>query len=120
MAKRKRTPSGGRGKSLGPSMGGGMAKRLQDLQQEMIDTQAALGEETIEVSSGGGVVTVVMTGHQKLTKITIDPEVVDPEDVEMLQDLIMAAVNEAVEKSQEMAAERLEGLTGGLNIPGLF
>ena len=61
-----------------------------------------------------------MTGQQKLTGITIDPEVVDPDDVEMLQDLIIAAVNEAIEKSQNLASERLEGLTGGLNLPGLF
>ena len=121
MAKRKRTIGAGLGKTIGAGLGaGGMAKRLQELQQEMADTQAALGEETIEVSAGGGVVTVVMTGHQKVTEITIDPEVVNPEEVELLQDLIMAAVNEAVEKSQQMAAQRLEGLTGGLKIPGLF
>ena len=121
MAKRKRK-SGGLGKSLGGALGGagGMAKRLQDLQQQMVDAQEALGDETIEVSVGGGVVTVEMTGHQKVTRIDIDPEVVDPEDIEILQDLIVAAVNEAVDKSQAMAAERLEGLTGGLSIPGLF
>ncbi len=121
MAKRKKKRSGGLGQSLGGALGGGgMAKKLQDLQQQMVDTQAALADETIDISVGGGVVTVEMTGHQKLTKITIDPDVVDPEDVEMLQDLIVAAVNEAVDKSQAMAAEQLEGLTGGLNIPGLL
>jgi len=122
MAKRKRkSSSGGLGKSLGGlGGGGGMAKKLQDLQQQMVDTQAALGDEKIEVSVGGGVVSVEMTGHQKLTNITIDPEVVNPEEVELLQDLIVAAVNEAVDKSQAMASERLEGLTGGLSIPGLF
>ena len=99
---------------------GGMAKRFQDLQQQMVDAQEALGDETVEVSVGGGVLSVEMTGHQKLTKVEIDPDVVDPEDVELLQDLIVAAVNEAVEKSQKLASERLEGLTGGLNIPGLF
>jgi DNA-binding YbaB/EbfC family protein len=119
MAKRKRQPGIG-GKSSGLDFGGGMAKRLQELQQEMVETQAALGEETVEISAGGGVITVEMTGHQKLTKITIAPEVVDPEEIDLLQDLIIAAVNEAVEKSQAMASERLEGLTGGLNIPGLF
>lgn len=123
MARRKRkTSGGGIGKSLGGALGGagGMAKRFQDLQQQMADAQEALGDETIEVSVGGGVLTVEMTGHQKLTKVEIDPDVVDPEDVELLQDLIVAAVNEAVDKSQQMASERLEGLTGGLNIPGLF
>lgn len=129
MARRKR-PSAGKPKFNfgggggapnigGSSGGGGMAQKLQELQQQMLDTQNALGDETIEVSSGGGVVVIEITGHQKVTNVTIDPEVVDPEDVEMLQDLIMAAINEAVEKSQSMASERLEGLTGGLNIPGL-
>lgn len=119
MAKRKRNR--GPARAL-PSFGGGggMAQKLQELQQQMVDTQAALGDETVEVTAGGGVITVEMTGHQKLTKITIDPEVVDPDDVEMLQDLIVAAVNEAVEKSQAMSSERLESLTGGLNLPGLF
>lgn len=105
-----------------PGSGGasGMAKQLQQLQQQMIDAQEALGDETVEVSVGGGVVSVVITGHQRVESIKIDPEVVNPEDVEMLQDLIVAAVNEAVEKSQAMAAERLQGLTGGMNLPGLF
>lgn len=123
MARRKRqSPGGGIGKSLGGALGGagGMAKRFQDLQQQMVEAQEALGDETVEVSVGGGVLTVEMTGHQKLTKVEIDPDVVDPEDVELLQDLIVAAVNEAVEKSQQLASERLEGLTGGMNIPGLF
>lgn len=122
MAKRKRTPGGP--KPAIPSFGGGgpggMAKKLQELQQQMQDTQEALGDETFEGTAGGGVVKVVMTGHQKVTGVTIDPEAVDPDDVEMLQDLILAAVNEAVEKSQETASERMGGLTGGLSIPGLF
>jgi len=123
MARRKRrVPGGSVGKSLGGALGGGggMAKKLQDLQQQMVDAQEALGDETVEVSVGGGVLTVEMTGHQKLTKVEIDPDVVDPEDVELLQDLIVAAINEAVDKSQQLASERLEGLTGGLSIPGLF
>ncbi len=118
MAKRKRRPGARPVPSFGG--GGGMAQKLQELQQQMADTQAALGDKTIEVTAGGGVITVEITGHQKINKITIDPEVIDPDDVEMLQDLIMAAVNEAIEKSQEMASGELEGLTGGLNIPGLF
>jgi len=98
-----------------------MLKQIQELQAEMLKTQEALGEETVEVSAGGGVVTVVMTGHQKLQAVRINPEVLDPDDVEMLQDLIVAAVNEAVERSQRMAAERMGQLTGGLGLPpGLF
>jgi DNA-binding YbaB/EbfC family protein len=79
-----------------------------------------LGNKTVEISAGGGAITVVMTGHQKLVSIKIDPEVVNPEDVEMLQDLIVAAVNEAVDASQNLAADQLGSITGGLNIPGLF
>jgi hypothetical protein len=97
-----------------------MRKLAQELQAEMLKAQEALGEETVEVSAGGGVVTVVMTGHQKLRSVKIDPEVLDPDDVEMLEDLIVAAVNEAVERSQQLAAERLGRLTGGLGLPGLM
>jgi len=98
---------------------GGVAQQLQRLQEEMLQAQDALGQETVEVSVGGGAVTVVMTGHQKVESVVIAPEAVDPEDVEMLQDLIVAAVNEAVERSQGLAADRMGTLTGGLNIPGL-
>jgi DNA-binding YbaB/EbfC family protein len=124
MAKRK---GKGKGFSLGggggaglPGGGKGLANQLQAMQQQMVEAQEALGDKTVEVSAGGGAITVVMTGHQKLQSITIDPEVVDPEDVEMLQDLILAAVNEAVEASQNLAADELGDITGGLNIPGLF
>jgi DNA-binding YbaB/EbfC family protein len=97
-----------------------MAQQLQKLQQDMLATQEALGDEVVEVTAGGGAIKVEITGHQRIQSITIDPEVVDPEDVEMLQDLIVAAVNEAIEKSQNLAAERLGGLTGGLGLPNLF
>ncbi len=100
-------------------LGGGMMQQIQQLQQDMVKTQEALGDEILEVTAGGGAITVVISGHQRLQAITIDPEVVDPEDVEMLQDLILAAVNEAIERSQELVATRLGSLTGGLNIPGL-
>lgn len=111
----------GKGKTKGmlPGMGGGMAAQLQKLQEDMMATQEALGEESVEVTAGGGAITISITGHQKVESIIIDPEVVDPEDVEMLQDLIVAAVNEAIEKSQGMASDRMGQLTGGLNIPGL-
>jgi DNA-binding YbaB/EbfC family protein len=127
MAKRKRkgkgfTLGGGGGSGSDPAGGakGGLAGQLQEMQQQMLEAQEALGDKTVEVSAGGGVITVVMTGHQKLQSITIDPEVVDPEDVEMLQDLIVAAINEAVEASQNLAADEIGSITGGLNIPGLL
>ena len=106
-------PGGSKGK-------GGLAGQLQSMQQQMLEAQEALGDKTVEISAGGGAITVVMTGHQKLEAITIDPEVVDPEDVEMLQDLILAAINEAVDASQNLAADELGSITGGLNIPGLL
>jgi len=125
MAKRK---GQGKGFSLGGGGGlglpggakGGLAGQLQAMQQQMLEAQEALGDKTVEVSTGGGVVTVVMTGHQKLQSIKINPEAVDPEDVEMLEDLILAAINEAVEASQGLAADEMSDITGGLNIPGLF
>lgn len=107
-------------KMPGGGGGGAMLQQLQKLQEEMVKTQEALGEETVTVTAGGGAITVVISGHQKIQSITINPEVVDPEDVEMLQDLVMAAVNEAIDKSQQLAAERLGALTGGLRIPGLM
>ena len=96
-----------------------MLQQLQKLQEEMVQTQEALGDETVTVTAGGGAITVVISGHQKIQSITIEPEVVDPDDVEMLQDLVMAAVNEAIDKSQQLAADQLGALTGGLSIPGL-
>ena len=87
---------------------------------EMLKAQEALSEETITVTAGGGAVTVVMTGQQRVESISIAPEVVDPDDVDMLEDLVTAAVNEALERSQELAAERMGALTGGLSIPGLM
>ncbi len=96
-----------------------MMGQLQKLQEEMAREQEKLGDETVEVTVGGGVVKAVMTGNQKLVSLTINPEAVDPEDVEMLQDMVVAAVNEAVERSQNMASERMNALTGSLNIPGL-
>jgi DNA-binding YbaB/EbfC family protein len=110
----------GKGMRMPKGVGGGMAQQLQKLQQQMLETQEALGDEVVEVTAGGGAITVAITGHQRVQSITIDPEVVDPEDVDMLQDLIVAAVNEAIEKSQNLAAERLSGVTGGLGLPGLF
>ena len=99
-------------------MGGGMLGQIQKLQQEMLKAQAQLADETLEVSAGGGAITIVVTGQQRVKSITLQPEVVDPNDLEMLQDLLVAAVNEAIERSQAYAAEKLQGLTGGLGLPG--
>lgn len=100
-------------------MGGGMLQQIQKLQEEMVKAQEELEQETVTVTAGGGAISITITGHQKVQSITIDPDVVDPEDVEMLQDLILAAVNEAIEASKQLAAERLGALTGGMNLPGL-
>jgi len=110
-----------RKKSFRPKGGpADIMRQVQKLQEEMLQAQEALAEETITATVGGGAVTVVMTGQQRVKSISIAPEVVDPDDVEMLEDLVTAAVNEALERSQELAAERLGALTGGLRIPGLM
>jgi hypothetical protein len=96
-----------------------MMKQAQKLQQKMMKTQAELATKTIEASAGGGMVKVIANGAQKIESIALEKEVVDPEDIEMLQDLILAAVNDALNKSQEMVSSEMSKLTGGLNIPGL-
>ncbi len=93
---------------------------MKQMQNRLMKMQEELAEETVEASSGGGVVKAVVTGQQKLVSIQIDPAAVDPDDVEMLQDLVVVAVNDALTKAQELAAQRLAGLTGGMKIPGLF
>ena len=96
-----------------------MMRQAQNLQKKMMKTQAELATKTIEASSGGGMVKVIANGAQKIESIVMEKEVVDPEDVEMLQDLVLAAVNDALNKSQEMVSAEMGKLTGGLNIPGL-
>jgi len=96
-----------------------MMRQAQELQAKLQRTQEELANETVEASSGGGAVTVVVTGHQEVKSVKISPEVVDAEDVEMLEDLVLSALNEAMRKSQELAASRLGALTGGLKLPGL-
>ena len=96
-----------------------MMQQAQKLQAKLAKAQEELGNITVEASSGGGAVTVVMNGHQKIQSIKISPEVVNPEDVELLEDMVLTAVSEAITKSQEAAAKHLGGLTGGLKIPGL-
>ncbi|MCK5350689.1 MAG: YbaB/EbfC family nucleoid-associated protein [Desulfobacula sp.] len=96
-----------------------MMKQAQTLQKKMLKTQAELATKTVEASSGGGMVKVIANGAQKIESIVLEKEVVDPQDIEMLQDLVLAAVNDALNKSQEMVSSEMGKLTGGLNIPGL-
>lgn len=98
---------------------GNLMKQAEKMQKDMMKMQEELEEKTVEATSGGGAVTVVVSGKKDLKEIKIKPEVVDPEDVEMLQDLIIAAVNEALRKAEEMASSEMKRITGG-GIPGLF
>jgi nucleoid-associated protein EbfC len=98
---------------------GNMMKQAQKLQSQMMKLQEELAEKTVESSSGGGMVSVVANGRQQIVSIKIENEVVDPDDVEMLQDLVLAAANDALAKAQEMVSSEMGKLTGGLNIPGL-
>ncbi|WP_134219527.1 MULTISPECIES: YbaB/EbfC family nucleoid-associated protein [Pelotomaculum] len=103
-------------------MGGNMnkmMKQVQKMQQDMMRLQEELANRTVESTAGGGVVRVTANGKNEITAIEIKPEAVDPEDVEMLQDLVLAAVNEALKKAQDMASQEMGRLTGGLKIPGL-
>lgn len=99
---------------------GDIMRQAQALQERMAKLQEEAAKKTIEASSGGGMVTVKVSGKQQLLSITLDPEIIKSGDIEMLQDLITAAVNEGLRKSQELMAEEMKGMTGGLNIPGLF
>jgi DNA-binding YbaB/EbfC family protein len=106
MAKGYNRPSGGGGS--------GMMAQLQRMQQQLAETQAALAEETVTATAGGGAIKVTMTGDQKCKTVEIDPELVKEADAEMLQDLVLSAVNLALEQSRELAADRLGPLAGGL------
>ena len=99
---------------------GNMMKQAQKLQSKMLRIQEELAEKTVESTAGGGMISVVANGRQQILSIKIDKEVVDPDDVEMLQDLILAAVNDALNKAQEMVAGEMGKLTGGFNIPGML
>lgn len=98
---------------------GKLMKQAQKLQSKMLKLQEEIADKTVEATSGGGMVKVVANGSQQILSIQIEKEVVDPEDVEMLQDLIIAAINDAIMKSQQMASEEMSKLTGGMNIPGM-
>ena len=95
-----------------------MMKQVQKMQADMMAAQESLKDETVEATAGGGMVTVTVTGDQVVKSITIDPQAVDPDDAEMLSDMVLAAVNEGLRKSQELAASKLGAVTGGLGGPG--
>lgn len=97
-----------------------MLRQAQQLQAKLAKAQEELGDLTVEATSGGGAVKVVIDGHQKIRSLEISPEVVDSEDIELLQDLVITAVNESITKSQELVSNHLGNLTGGISIPGLF
>ena len=97
-----------------------MMKQAQKLQAKMMKLQEEMAEKTVETAAGGGMVKVVANGRQQIVSVSIEKEVVDPDDVEMLQDLILAAVNDALAKSQEMVTAEMSKLTGGMNIPGIM
>ena len=97
-----------------------MMNQLQQMQKKMMQAQEELGNTNVEGSAGGGVITVTMNGHREIKAISISPDVVDPEDVEMLQDMLMAAIADASKKAEELSAAKMGPLTGGVNIPGLF
>ncbi len=99
---------------------GNVMKQAQKLQSKMLKLQEELAERTVETTAGGGMVKVVANGRQQIVSITIEKDVVDPEDVDMLQDLVMAAVNDALTKSQEMVSEEMSKLTGGFSLPGFM
>jgi DNA-binding YbaB/EbfC family protein len=106
-------------KGIGVNMNS-LMKQAQQMQKRMMEIQEELANRTVEATVGGGMVTVIANGQQEILSIKISPEVVDPEDVEMLEDLILAAVNEARRKSQELMTEEMSKITGGIKIPGLM
>jgi DNA-binding YbaB/EbfC family protein len=91
-----------------------MMAQFQQMQQDMATAQAALEQETVTVTAGGGAISIVISGHQRLQSIEIEPELLDAEEVEMLQDMLVAGINSAIEQSQAMSAERMEGITGNM------
>jgi len=106
---------------MNPKQQAKMMKQLQKMQREMAETQEQLAEETVEATAGGGMVTAVASGDGDLKELRIDPEAVDPDDVEMLQDLVVAAVSEALRSAHELAEQRMGAVTAGMpNMPGMF
>jgi hypothetical protein len=99
---------------------GNLVKQAQQMQQRMLKLQEELAQRTVEASVGGGMVTITVNGKSEVLRVKVEPQVVDPDDVEMLEDLIVAGVNEALRKAQEMMSQEMAKLTGGMKIPGLF
>lgn len=99
---------------------GNLMKQAQQMQQKMVKLQEEIAKKTLEASVGGGMVSVTVNGKNEVLRIKIEPQVVDPNDIEMLEDLIVAGVNEAIRKAQDMVNEEMGKLTGGMKIPGLF
>jgi hypothetical protein len=97
-----------------------MLRQAQIMQRKMTEAQDSLKTKEVEASSGGGMVTVKVTGNQEVTEVRIEPSVMEAGDVEMLQDLVMTAANEAIKKSKDMMEEAMKGVTGGVSIPGMF
>ncbi len=98
---------------------GKMMKQVQKMQSEMAKLQEELAERTVEATAGGGVVKVVVNGRHEIKEIQIDPEVIDPEEPELLEDLVLAAVNEAMKEAQDMISEEMSKITGGMKLPGM-
>ena len=117
MAKGKKKKGSRMPRGMGGGGMGNLMNQMQKLQEDMEKTQAELEEEELTVTAGGGMVTLVITGQRKVRSLEIDPEVVDPDDVEMLQDVVVAAINDALEQVERLQEERMGGLTGGLNLP---
>jgi hypothetical protein len=97
-----------------------LMQQAQLMQQRMLEAQEAARQKTVEASAGGGMVTVVVSGGMEVKSIKIDPSVIDPKDAGMLQDLVVAAINQGLQKAQELMAAEMQSVTGGLNLPGLF
>jgi nucleoid-associated protein EbfC len=98
----------------------GMMKQMQKMQKQMEEAQVKLGEEKIEGTAGGGMVTVIISGHKEILEVNIKPEVVDPDDIDMLQDLVLAATNDALKKAEELTNNTMGKFTKGMNLPGMF
>ena len=110
---------GGGGGAGGGGFGGDLLKQAQELQNQLLKAQAEFETSTVEAAAGGGAVKVVLQGNHKVQSVTIAPEVVDPDDVEMLQDLVMAAFNECIDKLEAKRSETMGPLAGGLKLPGM-
>jgi hypothetical protein len=120
MTKGRRSDFNPRGAAPSGGVQPDMLEKIRKMQSDMAAAQAALETELINVTAAGGAIQIVVTGHQRIQSIKIDPALIDPNDAGMLEDSLVAAVNEAIVKSQEHSAARLEAISGGLSIPGLM